>query len=259
MHKLGSFYDKLPSEDRVLVSHIADIVEICNKKYISRFSAFLDVRQAELAESVVNQIGSVNHMFYGGFEGASRVMLGVFPEYMETEIDDFPVEAIVFRYKCDRKLSHRDFLGVIMSCGINRNMVGDIIVNDGYAVAFVYQTVASAVASEISKIGSIGVKVSIEKNPEIIVEERFTEICGTVSSMRADCILSLAVRLSREKSAQLIRSGNVTLNYGSNITVSSELKAGDVFSAKGYGKFILDEINGKTKKDRIHLKIKKYI
>ena len=259
MHKLGSFYDKLSQEDKLLVSHIADIAEVSQKKYIPRFSSFLDERQVALAESVVNNLGISNCVFYGGYEKASRVILGVFPDYYEAEKSEFPFDAVVFRYKADHKLSHRDFLGAIMSCGVNRNMVGDIIVNDGYTVAFVYHTVASAVIGDISKIGSVGVKVSTEASPEINIEERFTEICGTVSSMRMDCILSLALKLSREKSAQYIRGGNVTLNYACNSSVSTELKTGDVFSARGYGKFILDDISGKTKKDRLHVKIKKYI
>lgn len=258
MHKLGSFFDKLSSEDRLLASHISDMAEISQKKYLSRFTAFLDKRQAAIAETAINTIG-YNHCFYGGYEDADRLLLGVFPEYEEPQKDDFPIEAVIFRYKTEQKLSHRDFLGAIMSCGINRNMVGDIIVNDGYTVAFVYNTVSEVIASEISKIGSVGVKTSIEESPEITIENRFIDINGTVSSLRSDCVLSMALKLSREKTAQLIRAGNVSVNYESNISVSSEMKVGDVFSARGFGKYIFAEISGKTKKDRIHIKIKKYI
>lgn len=259
MPKLSSYYDKLPPEDRLLASHIADLLEVCKKKHISRFSAFLDERQAVLAENVLNSFKSDNYIFWGGFDNAARTVLGIFPHYAEPETDDFPVEAIVFEYKKEQQLTHRDFLGAIMSCGINRNMVGDIIVNAGYTVAFVYKTVANAVISDISKIGSVGVNVYFEKTPAINVQTSFKEINGTVSSMRTDCILSLATKLSREKTSQLIRSGNVTVNYTNAVSISAEMKAGNVFSIRGYGKYILDEINGKTKKDRIHIKIKKYI
>ena len=259
MSKLSSYYDKLPSEDRLLVSHIADLIELCEKKHIPRFSAFLDARQAALAENVMNHFKTANYIFYGGFDNALRTVLGIFPHYCEPERDEFPIEAIVFKYRSEHKITHRDFLGAIMSCGINRNMIGDIIVNDGYTVAFVYKTVAKAVISDISKVGSVGVTVISEKTPTVNIQSAFKEITGTVSSMRTDCVLSLATKLSREKSAQLIRSGNVTVNYTNIISVSTEIKTGDVFSARGYGKFILDEVSGKTKKDRIHIKIKKYI
>ena len=82
---------------------------------------------------------------------------------------------------------------------------------------------------------------------------------GTVQSLRIDSILSLTLKLSREKSANLIKAGYVTLAYDKVLSTSTAVKKGDTFSVKGYGKFILSEINGVTKKDRIHICIKKYI
>lgn len=257
--KQGGCYDRLSGEDALLASHVADMAEICGKKYIPRFSAFLDGRQAAIAESVLNYEGFDNFMFFGGFEGASRVVLGVFPPYSECEKSEFPVKCLAFRYREEDKLTHRDFLGSVMACGINRNMIGDIIVNGGYTAAFVYDSVCGALASEIKKIGSVGVKISVEDEPHIVINEKFSEISGTVSSLRLDCVVSLATRASREKSAQYIRSGNVTVNYDSNVSVSDEMKSGDVFSVRGFGKFILSDIDGKTKKDRLHIRIKKYI
>ena len=65
MNKLGGYFDRLPDEDRLLASRTADMAEICEKKYIPRFSAFLDGRQAALAEGVLNHLGFDNYMFYG--------------------------------------------------------------------------------------------------------------------------------------------------------------------------------------------------
>lgn len=255
----GAFFDRLPDEDRLFASHIADMIEICERKYIPRFTAFLDENQIGLSRSVLGNVGFENFRFYGGFEGASRCVLGVFPPYSECQISDFPITALEIRYREEKKLSHRDFLGSFMSCGINRNIIGDIIVNDGYTVAFLYDTVADPLISEVKKIGSEGVKISVVSSPEIKINNSFKDISGTVSSLRLDCVMSLALRLSREKAAQLIRSGNVSLNGKSISSVSSEMKCGDTFSARGYGKFVFSSINGLTKKDRIHISVKKYI
>ena len=257
--KLSGYFDRLSDEDKIFASHILDMADICDIKFIPRFSAFLDIRQAKIAEEALNSICYERYMFYGGFEQASRVMLGVFPMYSELSTDDFPMDSIVIRYREADKLSHRDFLGAFMNCGINRNMLGDIIVNDGYTVVFASNTVSGAICSEISKIGSVGVKISIENSPEILIKESFSEINGTVSSLRLDSIVSTAVKLSREKAAQLIRGGNVALNCSHDISVSDEVKVGDIFSVRGYGKFILCEISGRTKRDRLHIIIKKYI
>lgn len=255
----GAYFDRLSDEDRLFASHTADIAEICERKHIARFTAFLDGNQEEIARSVLGNIGFENFMFYGGFEGASRCVLGVFPPYSECEESEFPITALEIRYREEKGLSHRDFLGAFMSCGINRNMVGDIIVNDGYTVAFVYSTVAGSILNEVKKIGSEGVKISETVSPKIIINENFQEISGTVSSLRADCVLSLVLRLSREKTAQLIKSGNVVLNCKNCVSVSHEMNCGDVFSVRGFGKFVLSSINGVTKKDRLHITVKKYI
>lgn len=254
----GAYFDRLSDEDRLFASHTADIIDICERKYIARFTPFLDGNQVEIARSVLGYIGFDNFRFYGGFDEAARCVLGVFPPYSECELSDFPITALEIRYRSEKKLSHRDFLGSFMSCGVNRNMIGDIIVNDGNTVAFVYNTIADAILTEVKKIGSEGVKICVNSSPEIKLNESFKEISGTVSSLRADCVISLALKLSREKTAQLIRSGNVMLNSRSCESVSREMNCGDVFSARGYGKFIFGSINGTTKKDRIHITIKKY-
>lgn len=256
---------KLPSglifseEDKLFAAHVADNAEICERRFITKYTAFLDENQRETAKFVLSHIGFVDYLFYGGFDNASRCVLGFFPQYIEKDKKLFPITALEITYRKESKLSHRDFLGAFMSCGINRNMVGDIIVNEGKTIAFVYNTVADTLLYDLKKIGSVGVKITKTESPDIEIIENFKEINGTVSSLRCDCIVSLALKLSREKSANLIKSEKLTVNGKICNSVSRELSCGDIFSVKGSGKFILSSINGITKKDRLHINVKKYI
>lgn len=260
MSRLGSYYDKLSYEDRLLVSHFLDMIEICEKSYTPRFSAFLDERQIILAESFMTEQGCREYKLYGGYEGASRKVLGVFPQYWEeeNEWDDFPVSALKFKFRVADKLSHRDFLGSFMSKQIKRNMLGDIIVGSGEAAVIVHDSVKPVLMSEIVKIGSVGVSVTEGDVSDLHAEQSFIEKNGTVSSLRLDGIVSLAAGVSREKSASLIKGGYAAVMYETVQNVSHQLSQGDIFSVRGYGKFVLDSVNGKTKKDRIHITIKKY-
>lgn len=261
MSRLNSYYDKLSYEDRLLVSHFLDMIEICEKSYVPRFSAFLDERQIILAKSFMEEQGCKEYKLYGGYDSASRMVLGVFPEYWEVrenEWEDFPVSALRFRFRAADKLSHRDFLGSFMSRQIKRNMLGDIIVGSGTAAVIVHDTVKPVLMSEISKIGSVGVSVSEGDISDLHIEQSFTEKSGTVSSLRLDGVISLAAGISREKSASLIKGGYAAVMYETIQSVSYQLSQGDIFSVRGYGKFILHSVNGKTKKDRIHITIKKY-
>ncbi len=257
MSKLNGYYSKLPEDDRILVSHILDMISICEKSFQPKFSYFLDERQIILAESVMKEQKWDNYRMFGGYENASRKVLGVFPEYFET-MGDFPISSLAFRYRESDKLTHRDFLGVFMSKQIKRNMLGDIVVENGKTTAFVYDTVKPVLMSEISKIGSVGVKITEESADDLQVEQSFTEKNGTVSSLRLDSIVSLAAGISREKSSNLIKGGGVSVMYSIAESPSFQINEGDTFSVRGFGKFIVFSVNGKTRKDRIHVTIKKY-
>lgn len=257
MSAINEYFSRLSEDDRILVSHITDMINICEKSYSPRFSNFLDERQAALAQSVLNERGFGSYDFYGGYENASRRVLGVFPEYCEDR--KFPVSALTFKYRETDKLSHRDFLGAFMSRQIKREMLGDIVVGKGTATAFVYDTVKDVLLSEITKIGSVGVKTEEDNAPDIKVEQAFAEKNGSVSSLRLDSVLALAVGISRGKASDLIKGGGVSVNYSVIESVSHSLEAGDVFSVRGFGKFILFSVNGKTKKDRFHITVKKFI
>ena len=257
MGKLNSYYTKLPEDDRILVSHILDMIEICERSYQPKFSFFLDERQVILAENVMQEQHYEHYSFFGGYDNASRKVLGIFPPYWDSE-ESFPVTALSIKYRESDKLTHRDFLGVSMSKQIKRSMLGDIVVGKGITTVFVYNTVKDMLLSEISKIGSVGVKISETESLDFQVEQSFTEKTGTVSSMRLDSVVSVASGLSREKSANLIKGGNVTVMYNVIETPSYQMSEGEIFSVRGSGKFILFSVNGKTKKDRIHITIKKY-
>lgn len=258
MGRLNGYYSALPQEERLLVSHILDMLEICEKSFQPRFSAFLNEREIALAEDVMTEQGCEAYRLYGGYDDASRKMLGVFPPYWE-EDDCFPITALVFRYRAADKLSHRDFLGAFMSKQVKRSMIGDIIVAEGQATAFVQDSVKSELCSGITKIGSVGVSVSEEKKPVIEALQGFSEKSGTVSSLRLDSVVSMAAGVSREKAASLIKGGNAEVMYAAAESVSCQLSEGDIFSVRGYGKFILASVNGRTKKDRLHITVKKYI
>ena len=82
---------------------------------------------------------------------------------------------------------------------------------------------------------------------------------GTVSSLRLDIIVSFMLNVSRSKSSDIIKSGVVSLNYFECTQLSKELSENDVFSIKGYGKFVLKEIGGFTSKNKTKITCCKYV
>ena len=79
-----------------------------------------------------------------------------------------------------------------------------------------------------------------------------------VRRLRCDCILSLSLGISRGKAAAVISSGTVEVNYKAVNSPAFIMKQGDIFSARGYGKFRVEEISGISKKGRLHIIVQKY-
>lgn len=257
--KNNSHFNQLSDDDKILIAKILDMAEACESKYVSKFTFFLDERQCNLAENILKSVKFDNYLFYGGFDNAKRKVLGLFSQYEIPNEDGFPIAPVKFSYRKMDKLAHKDFLGAMMSHQIKRDILGDILVDEGSAVAFIYNTVAELLINEIDKIGSVGVKISRTNSKDFTVKEDFKIISGTVSALRVDCIFSFATKLSREKAVLLIKSIGIDINHEKFFSVSEVLKLGDAFSLRGYGKFILTEIGGTSKKGKIHISINKYI
>lgn len=257
--KKFSFLNNITDEDRLLLSRVVDMARTAQEKYVNRFTFFLDQRQQELCRQALASEKLDNYQFWGGFDGAERKVLGCFQSVDEADNDEFPVKSVCFTYRKADKLSHRDFLGALMSLQIERACVGDILVGQGAANVLVTDKVSDRVVYEITKIGRVGVKACYGFDESVKHEVTFAEITGTVASLRADCLLSLALHISREKAASLIEQLGISIDHMICYKPGSVLKQSDAFSVKGYGKYILKSINGVSKKERIRITLCKFI
>ena len=95
------------------------------------FVGFLDERQALLALKAAERQSDVRFALEGGYEGAARVMFGAFPPFAEPEWEAFPLEAVTVCFRAGAQLSHRDLLGSLMSLGVERDVLGDLLLKKG--------------------------------------------------------------------------------------------------------------------------------
>ncbi|MBE6901766.1 MAG: RNA-binding protein [Ruminococcaceae bacterium] len=249
-------FSLLNEEERYLSAHIADLQRLSVKSGVPRFSTFLNEREAVVAKNSVKG----RPCFYGGYDGAARVVCGFVQDTYAEELapsDIFPIVPITFSFRERDSLSHRDFLGAILSLEIKRELVGDILTAEGHAVVFVHEMAAELVMA-LDKIGKVG--VSCERGvTRPLPQQQIKRIDTTVSSLRLDCIVSAAVNTSRDRSASLIKSGMVNADFSPCLNVSAEVKENTVISVRGSGRFRLSEISGETRKGRIRVVIDKYI
>ncbi len=159
-----------------------------------------------------------------------------------------------------RALSHRDWLGSLMSLGIKREILGDIVVwDDFHAVLFCQTKGAAYLISELKKAGRDAVRAVPCRLPAgFVPRQQYVSIRGTVASPRADGVVRALCNVSREDAAALIQRGMVEINYDPIEEADRRIEPGDILSVRGYGKFKIDEVGQPTGRGRLHLTARKY-
>lgn len=238
--------------DKILLAHVSDMVR---RGAWRSFTAFLDMRQYTLVRS---ELQAGTYRFFGGYEDAQRGILCIHPMDAEPADEEYPITCLTYTYPVGFTLTHRDVLGALMAQQVQRDTVGDILVSPGKIQCFVTGAAVS-VGMSLTKIGRVGVKVTdaLPYAGDFVQETR--EITGTVSSPRLDAVLRCAMNRGRSDCADLIRGGAVSLNYQECTEPDKLLRAGDVFSVRGFGKCRVREIGEPTKKGRLHIAIEKFL
>lgn len=246
--------------DKLFAARLGDMTDNCRRTGAAVFSHFLDERQCAGAELWCRRnTGDLLYRLWGGFDGACRKMLAVYPDYYDDYIaGEFPMTCLTFSFRKEDRLTHRDFLGSFMAMRLKRETIGDIIIADGIAQAWVTEVAARLILGTVSKIGRTGVKISDSEPFSMDVRQEFEEIGGTVASLRLDCVVGLAAKVSRENAARLIRAEKVSVNHFPAESLSAGVNEGDIISVRGCGRFLIGKINGTTKKGRIHISLRKY-
>ena len=260
----GALLDRLglAGEDRLALAKVLDKAEQASGRNIPAVTDFLSPQQRAQALDLLRLAGISEsaYVLQGGYEGAERQVLQFLPDWMEPESAEAPIRCLRAVFREEEKLSHRDFLGSLMGMGIVREKMGDILVAPGSADLLVLDSIADFLLQSWTSAGRAKLRVSaIEPENLHIPAVQRKEVRDTVSSLRLDAVASSGFRLSRGKAAALIESGKVQLNWRECVKPDKLLEAGDVVSARGFGKFELSEVGGLTRKGRISIVLQVYV
>ena len=243
------------TETDLLLSRTEDLIQSVDKRTIV-FTQFLSENELPLVNSLIAKSG-YHYRIFGGYDNAERSMIGI-SSFDMLSPDSFPITTLSFRTGSRNAIRHRDVLGAIMSLGIKREFVGDIIFADNRCFFFVSDTIAAYIICNLKSVANCTVVLE-EYIGEIHYEKNFEDILCNVTSMRLDCIVSAVTACSRSDAENIIMSGAVRINGVETKKKDAALKLGSVLTVKHNGKYRIDSAVGQTKKGRIKLKILKYI
>ena len=215
-----------------------------------------------------NEFNGCHYAIYGGHEDADRNIICFLPAYLtvedflksETEKGDLisclHITPLNNKYADD--LSHRDFLGALMNMGIDRSKIGDILVSESCAYAFVLSDIADIISEELTRVKHTTVRCIKLSPSSCDIKPKFMDISGSVASQRLDAILAMVFRISRGKAQELIKSEYVSKDGRLLTEAGYNLKPGERISVRGHGKFIFDRLGSVTKKGRIYAYVRLY-
>lgn len=248
-------------KDDFFIKRIRELANLSYQRDIVTFSDFLNLNEQNLVKSQAAHFPGIVMEGEGGYDGAERQIIAFHPTdlgfYWEYPISCLKIEPKAAKFS--QALTHRDYLGTILGLGVERSVIGDILVKEQGAWVFCHNKIADFITENLCRVRHTTVTVSKVENPEELPGPSFAAVSGTCTSVRLDALIAIAFQASRSSIVSYIEGGQVFVN-GKLITSNGyEPKEGDIISVRGKGRFIFEKISGKTKKGRTGVSLLKYV
>lgn len=254
-------------EERLLAAKILDKLEFTKTKNKIQYTDFLNLNEQEMAIKLLKKVDCKKYYFFGGKENAERKVLVIYPEKLTEEMakknDEKNISIIRIKLpsELEGEYDHRKYLGSCIKVGIEREKIGDILVERTGADIIAKCEVIEYLLQNLSALTRFkSAEFSTENISELKdIEVSKVEISSVVISLRLDNIVSTLAKTSRSKAQEILKQERVFLNHQVETKASKEVKVGDAITIRGKGRFEFKEIAGNTRKGRFVIKIDKYI
>lgn len=240
-------WDGYTKEEKILIANTLDKYSKFVKTKIPQNTNFLNPYEVKMIESILI-FKKIPYQIYSISEDCEQRVL-MFGEIKE------PIT--IYSSILDKEITHSDILGTLFSIGYEPGLIGDIFVLGNYFYLTNLSRMNSFLEEHLVRIKGYTVTLKkVEQLPSL--SDRYSVFSLIVSSRRIDHIVSLLAKKSRAESVQLLKKGNVLLNYRIVEDGTTQVADGDIFSIRHVGKFHLNKGLKKTRKEKEVVEIWKY-
>ena len=217
------------------------------------FSHFLDLAGRSDFLSLAPRLPPVPWQLFGGAEGCERQMLRLGSADLCGYEAPFPIQCLKvlpLNPKFAEPLTHRDYLGALMALGIERELLGDIVVRRDAVYVFCEERIAPYITEHFTQARHTPLACApAEGLPQgALFETR--RVVVQVSSQRADALIAHLFHLSRAQAQALFPAGKVFISGRLCESPGHTPKEGDVISVRGYGRMKYAGVDSLSKKGK---------
>ncbi len=246
------------ADEALFQKRLIELAQRATHRAVYVYTDFLDMHEQSQLGALKNALHTPATLF-GGADGCERRMAR-FGECAYEE--EWPIACVHVRptgMKFSEPLTHRDFLGALMHLGVERGMLGDVVVRENSAYVFCLAHMAPFITEELKKVRHTAVRCEMaDALPEGALYT-LAPLGIQASSERADGVIAKVYQLSREACAQLFAAQRVFVNAAHCSGGAHTLRSGDVVSVRGYGRFIYHGVVGASRKGKLKIRVEQYL
>lgn len=192
-----------------------------------------------------------DHILVGGYKNPERKRAALFGA------DPDLVRVVQITYPKDHlSLSHQKILGNLMGLGIDRDHIGDILVDlDAFVIS---KELWPFIQVELRHIDQTPVEVEAIDIQDYLYQQAYQDLQVILDSLRLDLLVAKVAKTSREEAKTAIVNGLVKVNHKVLTKPTVKVQEEDVVSIRRYGRILIEDASKRTKKGKILLNYKKY-
>ncbi|MCW6674495.1 YlmH/Sll1252 family protein [Aerococcaceae bacterium NML180378] len=254
---MNEVYQHYRKEEKEFINQVYHWLNEVENYYTPYLSHFLTPREALIVQQIVGKRDEVRLAFHGGREGAERQRALLYPSYYEVQADDYALTVLNIKFPTKfGELSHGRILGTLLSTGIDRNRIGDIITDGARWQVMVDRAIHEFLIQQVTKIANVGVHLEMIADEDVLtpLEEWDTQTL-IASSLRLDTLIAKVYNFSRQRAKDVLAANLVKVNFVETLQPDFEVGVQDIVSVRKKGRFWVEEIEGTTKKDNYRLKV----
>ncbi len=249
------------NQSEPVIRHLLDLCRKADRAGCWCYSSFLSLaEQNDFTHAP--EAASFPWTFFGGWEAAERKILMAGDEFSAGVPPSPPVSGIQITVNSRRfaeSLTHRDYLGALMNLGIERSMLGDLIVKDAEARLICMDSVRDYIISSLTTVRHTAVMAASLLLDDSSLTPEVQPLQINIASERLDAIVAEFANASRTSVSALFPAGKVFVNGQAVEDRGYRLKQGDILSVRGVGKARYEGILRETRKSRYVALLQKYV